>query len=165
VATPSSKNKEEDYKTRLGIATAFKLMKQPITLDHPDAYWLCSLLASNDSETRNNTAEFLINLESGSSIRNCFNPLEDLFNELSESPMEEDRVRNIATVVGTWARVITPDCPSREPNKSFPQFALEKAKEWQQLLASGPTASDWKKTTDILDELITKTASTANRSH
>ena len=34
------KNTEEDYKTRLGIATAFKLMKQPITLDHVDAYWL-----------------------------------------------------------------------------------------------------------------------------
>jgi hypothetical protein len=109
------KNTEEDYKTRLGIATAFKVMKQPITLDHVDAYWLCSLLASNDSETRYNTAEFLMNLESGSSVRNCFNALERLFYELAESPTDKDAgsgVLNIATVVGTWARVITPDYPS-----------------------------------------------------
>ena len=162
------KNKEEDYKTRLGIATAFKLMKQPITLDDVDAYWLSSLLGSNDSETRSNTAEFLMNLESGSSVRNCFDELEKLFYRLSESPNDKDAgscVLNIVSVVGTWARVITPDNSSREPNKSFPQFALERAKEWQQLLASGPMASDWKKTTDILDELIKQTGSTANRSH
>ena len=44
VAAHFGKNKEEDYKTRLGIATAFKLMKQPITLDDTDAYWLAGLV-------------------------------------------------------------------------------------------------------------------------
>ena len=168
VAARFGKNKEEDYKTRLGIATAFKLMKQqyPITLDDADAYWMVSLVRSNDSETRYNTAEFLRNLESGSSVRNCFNALEHIFYELSLSAKDKDAesaVRNIASVIGTWARVITPDNPSREPNKPFPQFALERAKEWQKLLASGPMALDWKKTTDTLDELIKKADSNAMR--
>jgi len=159
---------KEDYKTRLGIATAFKLMKQqyPITLDATDAYWLVSLVRSNDSETRYNTAEFLMNLESGSSVRNCFNALEHVFYELSLSAKDKDAgsaVLNITSVIGTWARVITPDNPSREPNKPFPQFALERAKEWQKLLASGPMALDWKKTTDTLDELIKKADSNAMR--
>jgi hypothetical protein len=38
-------------------------MKQPITPDDTDAYWLVSLARSNDSETRYNTAEFLMNLK------------------------------------------------------------------------------------------------------
>jgi hypothetical protein len=152
----------------LGIARAFKLMKQPITLDDRDADQLSRLLLSNVSETRNNIAEFLMKLESGSSVRNYFNALENRFYELFKSPKNKDTetvVLTIASVVATWARVITPDNPSREPDKSFPQFALETAKEWRNFLASRPADSDWKTTTDILDELINKAGSTANRSH
>jgi hypothetical protein len=164
------KNEEKDKKSRLGIATAFKLMKQPIALDSGDADWLSRLLISgekSDSETRSNTAEFLMNLESGSSVRNCFVALENRFYEHSRSPDEDadTKVLHIASVVGTWARVITPDNPSPEPDKSFPPFALEKAKQWRKYLASTLAASDWEKTTDILDELIKKADSAANRSH
>jgi hypothetical protein len=131
-------------------------MRQPIVLDDSDAYWVVSLLRSNDDQTRHATAEFLMNLESDESVRNSFDALEALFYELSESPEGTDgkTVVNIATIVGTWARNITPDTDSREPGKSFPNFALEIAKRWQQILRQSKARSYWTTTLTTLDGLI-----------
>jgi len=149
-------NSVADYRTRLGVAVALQSMRQPIVLDASDAYWVVSLLRSNDDQTRHATAEFLMNLESDASVRNCFDALEALFYELSESPGGTDgkTVVNIATIVGTWARNITPDTDSRDPGKSFPTFALEIAKRWQQILRQSKAKSDWTPTLRTLDGLI-----------
>jgi len=149
-------NSVADYRTRLGVAVALQSMRQPIVLDDSDAYWVVSLLRSNDDQTRHATAEFLMNLESDESVRNSFDALEALFYELSESPEGTDgkTVVNIATIVGTWARNITPDTDSREPGKSFPNFALEIAKRWQQILRQSKARSYWTTTLTTLDGLI-----------
>jgi hypothetical protein len=59
-------------------------------------------------------------------------------------------------------RVITPDNPSREPNKPFPQFALEGQKNGK---APGRRNDGFglEKTTDTLDELIKKADSNTMR--
>lgn len=149
-------NFDRDYRTRLGVAVALKSMRQPIFLDASDAYWVVSLLRSNDSETRYATAEFLMNLESEKSVRNCFDALEHLFYELSESPggANGSTVVNIATIVGTWARNITPGTNSRNPGKPFPTFALETAKRWREVLRKSKAKSDWAQTLSTLDGLI-----------
>jgi hypothetical protein len=149
-------NSDPDYRTRLGVAVAFRLMRQPIVLDASDAYWVVSLLRSNDNETRYATAEFLMNLESGASVRNCFDALEHLFYELSQSPggANGSTVVNIATIVGTWARNIARDTDSRDLGKPFPTFALETAKYWREVLQRSKAQPDWKQTLKVLDELI-----------
>src|SRR4029077_19374171 len=133
----SGKNTQEDYKTRLGVAVALKLMRQPIQLDKVDAYWVVSLLGSKDNDTRYAAADFMMNLESGSSVRNCFDELEKIFYAGVESPKDSgNSVINAAIIVGTWARVITPVNPSREPGTPFPQFALATAEKWKTRLES-----------------------------
>ncbi|PYJ78859.1 MAG: hypothetical protein DME69_07070 [Verrucomicrobia bacterium] len=152
----AQKNSEPDYRTRLGVALALQSMRQPVVLDTWDAYWVVSLIRSNDDNTRDATAEFLMNLESDASVRNCFDALEALFYELSESPGGTDgkTVVNIATIVGSWARNITPDTDSRDPGKPFPAFALEIAKRWQQILRQSKAKADWTETLRTLDSLI-----------
>jgi hypothetical protein len=114
------------------------------------------LLRSNDNETRYATAEFLMNLESDASVRNCFDALEPLFYELSDSPggANGSTVVYIATIVGTWARNIRPDTDSRDPGKPFPTFALEIAKRWQQILRHSKAKAGWTETLRTLDSLI-----------
>ena len=147
-------NTEDDYKMRLGVACALHVMTQPITLDEKDAYWVVSLLRSNDSDTRKEAAEFLMNLESSKSVQNCFDELEKLFYELCASPKEGgNAVISVAVVVGTWARNLSPSTASRVPAKSMPEVALERAKVWKETLTakSGP---EWASTLKVLDELI-----------
>jgi hypothetical protein len=148
-------NGEADYKTRLGVAVALKLMRQPIVLDRKDAYWVVSLLRSNDSETRSATSEFLMNLESGQSVRYCYDALESLFWELSVfrkhlNVSDADTMMNIVVVVGTWGRNLTPDNQSREANKTLPAFALQTAREWRSILKD----DKWKNARETLDDLI-----------
>jgi hypothetical protein len=148
------KNTEDDYKMRLGAARALRVMTQPITLDEKDAYWVVSLLRSNDSDTRREAAEFLMNLESTKSVQNCFDELEKLFYELCASAKEGgNAVINVAVVVGTWARNLSSSTASRVPAKSMPEVALERAKTWRETLTAkgGP---EWTSTLKALDELI-----------
>ena len=150
----SQTNSDSDYKTRLGVAVALQSMRQPIALDASDAYWVVSLLRSNDSQTRYAASEFLMNLENDASIRNCFNPLESLFYELCRSPKNGgNAVINAAIIVATWARNITPDTESRVAGTSMPQFALQTAKLWRKSLADSKI-SDWGNTITALDALI-----------
>lgn len=154
VEARNGKNTEDDYKMRLGVASALHVMTQPIILDEKDAYWVVSLLRSNDSDTRKETAEFLMNLESGKSVQNCFDELEKLFYELCASPKEGgNAVISVAVVVGTWARNLSPSTASRVPAKSMPEVALERAKVWKETLTAkgGP---EWSSTLKALDELI-----------
>lgn len=147
-------NTDDDYKMRLGVACALRVMTQPIILDEKDAYWVVSLLRSNDSDTRREAAEFLMNLESSKSVQNCFDELETLFYELCASPKEGgNAVINVAVVVGTWARNLSPSTASRVPAKSMPEVALERAKVWKETLTAkgGP---EWASTLKALDELI-----------
>jgi hypothetical protein len=51
---------------------------------------------------------------------------------MSQSKYNQRTEANIATIVGTWARNISPDIDSRDPGKPFPTFALEIGKRWQQ---------------------------------
>ena len=155
VAARSDKNSDEDYKTRLGVAVALKLMPQPIEVDKVDASAVVSLLESTDSETRIAAAEFLMNLESGSSVLNCFDVMERLFNTWSDLPKDKiggNAVKSAAGVLGTWARVITPKTPSREANTPFPQFALAMAEKWKTKLEGNKT--DWAQTIATLNDLI-----------
>jgi len=156
------KNTEQDYKTRLGVADALRLMRQPIELDEQDAYWIASLLMVSDAGTRNSAAEFMMNLEAGTSVVNCYDALESLFYTWSESPdIGGNAVLGAATIVGTWARVITPDNPSHDPGKPFPKFALETAQAWENTLKRSDAAR-WKLAIHTLDELISRAKSKNN---
>jgi hypothetical protein len=156
VAARYGKNEENDHKMRLGVACALRVMSQPISLDEKDAYWVVSLLRSGDSDTRREAAEFLMNLESTKAVQNCFEELEKLFYELCASPDEGgNAVTNVAVVVGTWARNLSPDTASRVPAKSMPEVALQRAKTWRDdLKKKGET--QWTNTLKALDELIAR---------
>lgn len=155
IAARFGKNEEKDYRLRLGAATAFHFMSQPITLDPDDASWVVSLLRSNDDETRYHTAEFLMNLESQTSLRNCLNDLEKLFYEQSGTGKDGgNAVINACVVVATWARNIGPDTPSGVANVTMPQLALDKAKEWRDYLSKRSDKDTWTKTLASLDDLI-----------
>jgi hypothetical protein len=157
------KNAEDDYKLRLGVASALRVMTQPITLDEKDAYWVVSLLRSNDSETRQETAEFLMNLESVKSVQNSFDELEKLFYELCASPKEGgDAVINVAVVVGTWARNLSASTTSRIPAKSMREVALESARSWKGTL-SAKADREWASTIKALDELIKRAEATQQK--
>jgi hypothetical protein len=157
VAARFDKNTEEDYRLRLGTAHALSVMVQPITLDPTDAYWVVSLLRSNDRETRLQTSEFLMNLEKDDSILRCFIELEKLFYELCRSPKEGgNTVNNAAIIVGTWARNISSDTPSYSPGTSMPQLALQRAKFWQKVLTGSTASADWKSSITALGELIAR---------
>ncbi len=151
-----SHDKDEDRRLRRGAAMAFHFMVQPIKLDDPkDAYWIVSLLRSNDPDTRTQTAEFLMNLETEASLRNCLNELEKLFYEQAGLGPDKggNAVINACVIVATWARNIGADTPSGIPNTSMPQLALEKAQAWRTYLTNQKKA-DWRKTVSSLDELI-----------
>ena len=153
---------EDDYRLRLGAATAFHFMVQPITLDSNDAYWVVSLLRSNDAATRNNAAEFLMNLESATSLQNCLTELEKLFYEQVGLPKDGGNATVSASVVAaTWARNIGADTPSGSANTSMPQKALEKAQAWREFIKHQP--GDWKKTISSLDELINRAEAVQNK--
>ena len=157
IAARVSSNKEKDYRLRLGAAIAFHFMVQPITLDPSDSYWVVSLLRSNDADTRNNTAEFLMNLESATSLQNCLAELEKLFYEQVGSAKDGgNAVIDASVVVATWARNIGLETPSGVANTSMPQLALEKAQAWSEFLKHQP--GDWKKTISSLDDLINRAA-------
>jgi hypothetical protein len=156
IAGRFSTDKDEDRRLRRGAAMAFHFMVQPIKLDDPkDAYWIVSLLRSNDPDTRAQTAEFLMNLETETSLRNCLYELEKLFYEQAGLGPDKggNAVINASVIVATWARNIGADTPSGIPNTSMPQLALEKAQAWRTYLNNQKNAN-WRKTISSLDELI-----------
>lgn len=162
IATRFFKNGEEDNRLRRGAATAFHFMVQPITLDPTDAYWIVSLLRSTDDETRNHTAEFLMNLESGSSLQTCLAELERLFYEQAGLPKTGgNAVLDSSVVVATWARNIGADTPSGIANMSIPQLTLEKARTWREFLSN--RRGDWAKTISTLDDLISRAEAAQNK--
>lgn len=139
-----------------GVAGALRNMRQPIQLDLLDAYWVVSMLRSSDQAVRTDTAEFLMNLESGASVRNCFDALEGVFYELMSSPKENrNTITNIASIMGTWARNMAKDTPSRESGKPLPALALETAELWKTLLTRA-SPEEWRNTTNTLTQLITR---------
>jgi hypothetical protein len=145
-----------------GMSEALRKMRQPIQLDTVDAYWAASVLRSPDAKARYDMAEFLMNLESGDSVRNSFDALEALFYESMASSKESgDAVANIATVVGTWARNIGRENRSRDAGKPFPVFALETAKKWRTVLSQSG-ATRWENTITTLDELIARASKGAS---
>lgn len=155
-------NYEPDYKARLGVASTLRLMRQPIALDRDDAYWVVSLLRSNDAETRNAASDFLMDLENDKALRNCFDAIEMVFWELCKTTdkNEKDTIMNIAIIMGTWARVITSDTDSRELGKSFPKLALETVKLWKKEL----NIAAWPNVQATLDELIKRIESASKKS-
>jgi cell division protein FtsL len=165
VAARSGKNSEDDYKLRLGVAEALYPMTQPIVLDQVDAYWVVSLLRSNDGDTRRPAAEFLMNLESGKSIQNCFDELEKLFYELSTTPKHGNTVINAAVIVATWARNISPQTASHIPGLSMPELALQTARRWKDQLKNTKEAGDWARVTNALDELIARAEAAQNKTN
>ena len=161
IAARASSNKEKDYRLRLGAATAFHFMVQPIALDPNDAYWVVSLLRSNDADTRNNAVEFLMNLESATSLQNCLAELEKLFYEQVGTKDGGNAVIGASVVVATWARNIGAETPSGVPNTSMPQLALEKAQAWREFLKH--QSGDWQKTISSLNDLISRAATIQNK--
>jgi hypothetical protein len=145
-----------------GVAKTLNRMSQPIVLDGSDAYWVCQLLQCDDSTVRTNASDFLMNLESEDSLKNCFDSVEVMFsNSIGNPDKNGSTVINIATVMGTWARVITPDTPSRVLGKSFRELALEEATTWQQWLTK-IDPKNWAHTIQTLNELIAKAAPQGN---
>lgn len=161
----ADKARHDDHLIRIGVATTLELMRQPISLDDSDAYWVADLLRARDGQIRRSVEEFLMNLESGDSIRNCFDALEPVFYELLKSPQppQGDTVASIAAIVGTWSRNITPDTQSREPGKSFPTFALETSKKWRSMLATADQKK-WAPVLGTLDELIARAEQQTSKS-
>jgi hypothetical protein len=158
------KNSAQDYRTRLGVAVALQLMRQPIELDEEDAYWVVNLVMAPDADTRNAAAEFMMNLGSRTSVVNCYDELERLFYAWCDLPEQGGNgVLSAATIVATWARVITPDNASRDPGKPFPTFALEAARAWKETLQASNANARWKLAIHTLDELIRRAESKTKR--
>ena len=146
-------NSEEDKTVRLGVATALSQMRQPITLDADDAASFVALLDFTDKEPRKAASDFLMDLWDGPSISYAFAELNKVF---VPNAAKENTIYNAALIVGTWARNLKSGIHG--PNATDPPMrdvALEKAKEWRNLLESSDR-DRWKATIRLLNDLISR---------
>lgn len=158
------RNTEEDYKMRLGVATALAKMKQPIVLTAEEAVAVVQLLGSNDAETRRLTADFLMDLEHEPTIHYAFNELKI---KAANPGNPNDKVQgsfiyNTALILSTWGRnladSIRAPLDAGGPGVTMAQASLTEAKKLLKLLQERDAAG-WKQTIADLTDLISKAES------
>jgi vacuolar-type H+-ATPase subunit H len=162
------RNNEEDYKMRLGVATALAKMKQPIELTPEEAVAVVELLKSNDAETRRLTADFLMNLEHPQTIYYAFGELKQMAANPGDpkNKVQGSTTYYTALVLGTWGRnlaaTIRPPADSGVPEPTMAQAALAEAKRLRDLLQARDPLG-WKETIADLNDLIFKAESRLSR--
>jgi hypothetical protein len=153
-------NENAAYTTRLGVATALSRMVQPITLDAEQATQVAALIGAPDADTRIATADFLMNLESSSTIQNVYDAIAVLLKERKGPSESGNLVKNAAGILGTWARVLSDDIksPVGTPMKEFAAQTVGKLKDELERT----DAKNWAGTISTINELLQR-ASTASR--
>jgi hypothetical protein len=156
----------EDNKTRVGIANALKLMRQPINLDATDAWWVVSLLSAREPDARDFATDFLTGVFPEETLRNVYAALDvsvEPFlypNSARPKPLEGSAVYNAAFIVVTWARLLDDTLQSPEKGKSMSAFCKDKASEWKKDLEASPHKPDWHLTIDLLQRASSTGGST-----
>jgi hypothetical protein len=159
----------EDANVRVGIATAFKFMRQPVNLDDVDASGLVALLGAPEKEACDFTGDFLTNIFPEETLHNLFDALEAVVEPLiypvSEKATkdQERQVYSAAFVVATWARFLDDTIQSPEKGTPMRLYCLNKARYWDSMLKATHSTgddraqkSDWRLTTGMLDRLLAK---------
>lgn len=160
------RNNEEDYKTRLGVASALAKMKQPIVLTSEEAAAVVQLLGANDAETRRATADFLMNLEHQQTIYYAFEELKKMAANPGDATNKVlgSSIYNTALVLGTWSRNLVDSihAPPNAHESTMAQTALAEAKKLRDLLQAKDSIG-WKETIADLNDLIAKAESRSSR--
>jgi hypothetical protein len=102
------KNGKDDANLRRGVAIALSRMQQPIALEEEQSNLIVGLLGGLDKETRLAAADFLMNLEDRATVLYAYDSLVVLTRD-RRRPDSGTAVKNAATVLGTWVRVLPPD--------------------------------------------------------
>jgi hypothetical protein len=102
------KNGKDDVNIRRGVAIALSRMQQPIAMEEEQSNLIVGLLGASDKETRLAAADFLMNLEDRATVLYAYNSLVVLTKD-RRRPESGTAVKNTATVLGTWVRVLSPD--------------------------------------------------------
>lgn len=146
--------------TRISIANALKLMRQPIDLGPESAWWIVSLLSAPEQDARDRAADFLAGSFPEVTLRHIYGNLdllvEPFLSPNSDEPdfLEQQGVYNTAFVVGTWARSLQDTVQSPEKGKPMNAFAKDKTIEWKgQLQALKKPV--WARTISLLQRLST----------
>jgi hypothetical protein len=135
------------------VAAILTRMQQPLRLDVEDAAAVIKLLRSDVRNTRMAIADFLMNLEDEAGIHAIYFQFEEIRKHASEKEIGS-AVANAALILATWARNLSWDIQSPEPNLTMREFALKKAKVWQQELPHVQHEGGWNITISLLNELI-----------
>lgn len=148
---------EDIFRIRLGLTLALKFMRQPIKLDADQAATVVDLLGAQ-ADIRKAAADFLMDLWDGNTIRLAYKELDKNMQACLALTTPPDNAQALkgyyaALIVGTWARNLAPSIPS-DTTDSMREFCLSKAAAWRKELSSGRIAKDWRKTIDLLDELL-----------
>ncbi|WP_367871599.1 hypothetical protein [Luteolibacter sp. Populi] len=102
----------DTYKTKLGIALALSKMQQPVVLTSAQLQAVMPLLGAADRDSRSATLDFLINLESQSTLHAAFDALVSavvpvLKKASGEITGQDERlVINAVTVMGGWGTAL-----------------------------------------------------------
>jgi hypothetical protein len=102
------KNGKDDANMRRGGAVVLSRMQQPIALEEEQSNLVVGLLGGPDKETRLAAADFLMNLEDRTSVLYAYDSLVVLTKD-RRRPENGTAVKNAATVLGTWVRVLPAD--------------------------------------------------------
>ena len=158
---------ERRYKLRLGVATALRLMKQPIFVKAEGTPALMILLESSDRETRIAAADFVMDLWDGESVRRIFAELAKLFQNLPDPGKDRNKARavyNAALIVSTLARTLHDSIqpPTGSTEKTMRAHALQTAIGWRKKLTDSPQRAQWGDTLGILNLLIPRAQTTAS---
>lgn len=154
------KNEPEDGKVRTAVASALRLMNQPINLDANEAWWVVNLLGAQEQDVRDFTADFLSNRFPGETMRILYDQLEALVepllypNSVKPQPADARLVYNAAFIVSSWAKLLDDGVQSREKGEPMNIFCRQKAAEWRDKLKSSPYKNDWRSTVELVNRLV-----------
>jgi hypothetical protein len=159
----------EDTRTRIAIATALKLMRQPILLDQTDSWFIVSLLSAPEENARDFTTDFLTSAFPEDTLNNLYAALDTFIepflysNSAAPNTLEQNGVSNAVFIVATWARSLDASLQSPEKGKSMSVFCKEKADEWKIHLEKSPHRAAWTKTIDLLNRVLQRAASSGQQ--
>jgi hypothetical protein len=152
------------YRKRYGIVLALKFMRQPISIEPGKIKTLVAFFGSDELDIRKTTGAFLMDLWDANTINAAFDLLQGQIKPSLEAddnyqPSESEKTKAYyaALIVGTWARNLVPNIPSKT-GVPMRQFCLTAATEWRNKLSNKKSLGAVK---SLLDELVAM-ASRAN---
>lgn len=127
---PITSNSEDDYKSRLGIATALRNLRQPVRLELDQIKAAIDLFKSNDPDTRLAILDFFINLEDSQTINLAFDELVDRVTN-SDPKQDGNVVINAVTAIAGWRTALQDEVVHKESGKKIKDIAQERLLAWQ----------------------------------